>query len=131
MNLRTKIPLLATVLCLLPGVAAPGSFQDGESVLDAGIDREDLGTATLSKTGPLSVFASVEEAWERADADALVELLDERDRVTISFIHGGGRGGSFNRDQAYFLLHDAFRFSRVERFEFRRYWNLGDDGRSP
>lgn len=97
--------------------------------LDPGVERAEIESVPVS--GPLVLFAAVEEAWLRGDARALMEMLDPQEKVGLSFRQGGPRGGWFNRDQAYFLLKDQLAFHRAERFEFEKYWNLDSDGRSP
>jgi hypothetical protein len=123
---------LATWLCLLalasPAGADAPAAQD--SALDRGIERGDLPEPS-SRPGPLAVFAAFEEAWADGDPEALVEILDPEEKVRLSFTEGGPRGGYFNRDQAYYLLKDMLEFTRTDRFEFQKYWNLESDGRSP
>jgi len=128
------VPLASRVLaaCLVllafgPASASPGGDPDS-SELDSGVAR---GEVPETPGGPLAVFAAVELAWMESGADALIELLDPEERVSLAFVSGGPRGGWFNRDQAYFLLKDMFEFSSTDRFEFRRYWNLDSQGRSP
>jgi hypothetical protein len=124
MNLRAcAIPL---VLLL----AAPAAAQEPVSDLDPGIERDELPEG-WHPTGPLAVFAAIEEAWSDGDVDILVSLLDPEEKVGLSFSKGGPRGGWFNRDQAYFLLKDLLEFSRTEKFAFEKYWNLESNGRSP
>jgi hypothetical protein len=127
MNLPRVAALLACLV--LPGVPAAGQ-DSGESDLDPGIAREELDERAVP-SGPLRVFAALETAWAEEDADALTELLDPAEKVSLSFSKGGLRGGRFNRDQAYFLLKDLLEFSRTERFEFEKYWNLEEGGRTP
>jgi hypothetical protein len=115
-------------LALATASAAPGAAQDSD--LDRGIERSEL-PERVSGSGPLSVFAAFEEAWADGDAKTLVEILDPEGKVSLSFAGGGPRGGWFNRDQAYFLLKDLFEYTRTDRFEFQKYWNLESEGRSP
>jgi hypothetical protein len=122
---------LAALLACLAFPAVPAAGQDtGESDLDPGIPREELDERAV-RSGPLRVFAALEAAWAEGDADALTDLLDPGEKVSRSFSKGGLRGGRFNRDQAYFLLKDLLEFSRTERFEFEKYWNLEEGGRTP
>jgi hypothetical protein len=119
------------ISCLALSAAAaaePGAAQDTD--LEPGIERSELAERT-SGAGPLSVFAAVEQAWAEEDAEALVGVLDPEGKVSLSFTEGGPRGGWFNRDQAYFLLLDLFEYTRTDRFEFQKYWNLESEGRSP
>jgi len=117
--------LLAIVV---PSAADVPSSQDSD--LDEGVERGEL-AERASAPGPLSVFAAIEEAWAEGDPDALVGTLDPEERVNLAFAQGGPRGGWFNRDQAYFLLKDMLEFTRTDRFEFQKYWNLDSEGRSP
>lgn len=119
---------LAFLMVLL--VATPAAARDREeaSTLDPGVDRSELPAVP---TGPLAVFAAVEHAWAEGDAEALIESIDPHEKVRLAFENGGPRGGWFNRDQAFYLLSDMFDFSSTDRFEFRRYWNLDSQGRSP
>ncbi|HMB70936.1 MAG TPA: hypothetical protein VKU85_16595, partial [bacterium] len=125
------LPRPAALLACLLLSAVPAAAQDaGEAGLDPGIARDELDRHDVP-TGPLRVFAAVETAWADGDADALMELLDPDEKVSLAFSKGGLRGGRFNRDQAYFLLKDLLEFSRTERFEFEKYWNLEEGGRTP
>ncbi len=101
-----------------------------EPDLDSGIERSEI-PESETRTGPLAVFAVVEEAWAAEDVEALLELLDPEEKVRLSFERGGPRGGYFNRDQAFFLLTDMFEFIRTDRFEFEKFWNLDSEGRFP
>lgn len=127
------MPLRAFLLAVLVGLlAGPASASDPPegAELDPGVARDEL-SEDVHPAGPLALFAAIEEAWQDGDAEALGELLDPEDKIALSFSKGGLRGGRFNRDQAYFLLKDLLEFSRTERFEFEKYWNLESNGRSP
>ena len=104
--------------------------EDSGSDLDPGLLRSEI-PREKAKAGPLAIFAAVEKAWQEEDARALVETLDPKEKVGLSFTNAGPRGGYFNRDQAFFLLKDLLEFTRTERFEFQKYWNLDSEGRSP
>ncbi len=101
-----------------------------EAVLDPGMTRERVAAETPAP-GPLAVFDCVERAWAAAQPESLVVALDPEEKVHLSFARGGPRGGWFNRDQAYFLLKDLLTFTKTDRFEFQKFWNLDADGRSP
>jgi hypothetical protein len=124
MTFRARALLLALLL------VAPARAEGPTSDLDPGIQRDELPEG-WHPTGPLAVFAALEEAWAEGEAEILVSLLDPEEKVGLSFSTGGPRGGWFNRDQAYFLLKDLLEFSRTERFAFEKYWNLESNGRSP
>lgn len=126
-----KLPRLASLFAALAFAAAPGRAQEpADSGLDPGIARDELDENAVP-TGPLLVFAAIEEAWGDEDAEALMKLLDPVEKIGLYFSKGGPRGGRFNRDQAYFLLKDLLEFSRTERFQFEKYWNLEEGGRTP
>lgn len=126
-----KRPRLAALLACLVLPAVPAAAQEpADTGLDPGIARDELDGRSVP-SGPLRVFAALETAWIEGDAEALMELLDPVEKVSLSFSKGGLRGGRFNRDQAYFLLKDLLEFSRTERFEFEKYWNLEEGGRTP
>jgi hypothetical protein len=128
---RRQTRLLALALALLlPAAAAAADPPEAGSTLDPGIERSEI-PPHQELTGPLAVFAAIEEAWAAEDPDALVEILDPEEKVSFSFTKGGPRGGYFNRDQAYYLLKDMFTYTCTDRFEFSKYWNLDSDGRSP
>jgi hypothetical protein len=125
------LPRPAALLACLILTSAPAAAQEPDDAgLDPGIAREELDHQT-APTGPLRVFAALEAAWAAGDAEALMELLDPEEKVSLAFSQGGLRGGRFNRDQAYFLLKDLLEFSNTERFEFEKYWNLEEGGRTP
>lgn len=118
------------VFALLLAVAPSTAGEIDVSDLDRGVERSELPDAE-HPDGPLAVFAAIEEAWSEGDAETLMDLLDPEENVSLSFSKGGPRGGRFNRDQAFFLLKDLLEFSRIERFQFEKYWNLEAAGRSP
>jgi hypothetical protein len=120
--------LMSLLALVAPSLAVVPATQDSD--LDPGVERDEL-PEPISSPGPLSVFAAFEEAWAEGDAEALVEILDPEEKVSLSFTQGGSRGGWFNRDQAFFLLKDMLEFTRADRFEFQKYWNLESEGRSP
>jgi hypothetical protein len=120
--------LFACLALAALSAAPPVAAQDSD--LDPGIERSELPDRD-SGSGPLSVFAAFEKAWAEEDAEALVGILDPEGKVSLSFTEGGPRGGWFNRDQAFFLLKDLFEYTRTDRFEFQKYWNLESEGRSP
>jgi hypothetical protein len=121
--------ILLTVLSGLD-TAAGKEPEVSESDLDSGLLRSEI-PREEAKVGPLATFAAVEKAWLEEDPAALVELLDPKEKVGLSFTSAGPRGGYFNRDQAFFLLKDLLEFTQTERFEFQKYWNLDSEGRSP
>ena len=122
--------LLAGLLLVGTGPIAGFAEDTPPSELDPGVARSDL-EETEELTGPLAVFARFEAAWAEGEVEGLLEALDPEEKVRIEFTRGGPRGGYFNRDQAFFLLKDMFAFSRTDRFEFEKYWNLDSEGRSP
>jgi hypothetical protein len=127
-----SLPISGLVLwtSLLLAGACPAQDAPEVTELDPGIERSEI-PESETLTGPLAVFVAIEEAWSAEDSEALVEILDPEEKVTIAFEAGGPLGGYFNRDQAFFLFKDMFTYSRTDRFEFQRYWNLESDGRSP
>jgi hypothetical protein len=130
--MRSTHPIGSRTAAWLLGVLlmASSSAWAEDASLDPGVAREELPESPPAD-GPIAVFARVEAAWMQQDVDALVQLLDPREKVRLSFTRGGPRGGYFNRDQAYFLLKDMFDFATTDRFEFEKYWNLDAEGRSP
>ena len=131
---RPRAVVAAAVLgaAVLAGVSAPppaAASPEDVADLEQGIGREEA--SRVPAGGPLEVFAAVESAWAEGDAQALMEMLDPREKIGLSFRDGGPRGGWFNRDQAFFLLKDQLEYTRAERFEFEKYWNLDAEGRSP
>ncbi len=112
--------------------AAPdeASSSPPEAVLEPGVPRERV-AEELPGPGPLAVFDAVERAWSGAQAESLLAVLDPEEKVHLSVAKGGPRGGWFNSDQAFFLLKDMFTFTKTDRFEFHKFWNLEAGGRSP
>ena len=128
--MRAQILQLTSLLVLLSMPAIAADSQEFNASLDPGVARADLEDRQFP-AGPLAVFALVERAWAEGSVEELVDSLDSDERVRISMHRGGPRGGYFNRDQAFFLFKDMFGFSRTDRFEFEKYWNLDAEGRSP
>jgi hypothetical protein len=124
------ISAIATFAVRAEGAPDTASAPPEEAVLDPGVPRERVAGETPAP-GPLALFDAVERAWSTAQAESLVAVLDPEEKVHLAFTRGGPRGGWFNRDQAYFLLKDLLTFTKTDRFEFQKFWNLDADGRSP
>lgn len=121
--------LVASTIVLLLASGALAS-EDGPSDLDPGVLRSEIPEES-AEAGPLAVFAAFEKAWAESDEEALMETLDPEGRVQLAFTGGGPRGGRFTWEQSYYLLKDLLEFTRTDRFEFEKYWNLDSEGRSP
>lgn len=77
--------------------------------------------------GPMDVFADVERGWKSSDVDLILRHFGSQ-KVAISVEGTGPSGGTFSRNQSYYLLKDLFRYTITKKFEFTQYRKPGDEG---
>lgn len=117
-----------------PAVSKPanGGDESGESggAGEAAAAEPKLEPGVDPDAEPLRVFASIESAWARGEADSLLVYFGEA-KVALAFSRCGPRGGIFTRAQADYLLADLFAYSVTESFTFVKYRNIEEDGQLP
>jgi hypothetical protein len=68
---------------------------------------------------PTALFAAVEEAWLKSDAEALASLVDTA-TVRIALKPGAPPTAAVTRNAAAFLFHDQLRLVETRGFQIKR-----------
>jgi len=126
----TTLVCLSLILALANGLARPAPFpalapQDQES--DQTAQPEEELSQKEDVSGPIGVFADIEEGWRKGDVDRILRHFG-KGRVSIA-IEGGPLGGSFSRDQSFYLLTDYFKYTITKKYEFVQYRNVDNGAR--
>ncbi len=93
-------------------------------------DRDDKKkeSARVVKTGgPMDVFSDIERGWHTRNVDLILRHFGSQ-KVAISVEGTGPSGGTFSRNQSYYLLKDLFRYTITKKFEFTQYRKPGEEG---
>lgn len=77
--------------------------------------------------GYLDVFADIQKAWTAGNVDLMLRHFGAQ-KVAISVEGTGPAGGTFSKNQSYYLLKDLFRYTITRKFEFTDYRKPGDEG---
>ena len=118
--------------CLFVIFAVAGGLARGAPAYPLDKDKKTtLETEEPSKkkdaSGPLIVFADIEEGWKKGDVDKILQHFG-KGKVSIS-IDGGPLGGSFSKDQSFYLLKDYFKYTITKKYEFVQYRNVTNGSR--
>lgn len=128
--------LAASSIALAPVVpmAAPGARPGGQVAgtppgAHAGGDSAaaDSSAEARAAGGPIDVFADIERGWRERNVDLILRHFGEQ-KVAISIDGTGPSGGTFSRNQSYYLLKDLFRYTTTKRFEFVQYRKPDEEG---
>ena len=141
--MRTSLRITAPVLIIafsaglvplsLPDSAAarpkPPAPADPPGVVSQKADREEKkASREPAKTGgPMDVFADIERAWKAGNVDLILRHFGSQ-KVAISVEGTGPSGGTFSRNQSFYLLKDLFRYTITKKFEFTQYRKPGTEG---
>lgn len=137
---RISAPVLVIALSAglvpvsLPEVAAARPRQNAPAgrndVVSQQTEREETqpgGDAANAVGGPMDVYADIERAWKAGNVDLILRHFGSQ-KVAISVEGTGPSGGTFSRNQSYYLLKDLFRYTITRKFEFTQYRKPGDEG---
>lgn len=136
--------LLATVLPSgvmpamgpVPAVARPARSSDAHAQKnDPGVVSrqndpprgKEPDPAPATTGGAMDVFADIERGWNRRNVDLILRHFGTQ-KVAISVEGTGPSGGTFSKNQSYYLLKDLFRYTLTRKFEFVQYRKPGDEG---
>ena len=75
----------------------------------------------------MDVFADIERGWNSGNVDPILRHFGNQ-KVAISVQGTGPSGGTFSRNQSYYLLKDLFRYTLTRKFEFVQYRKPSDEG---
>ncbi|UCF78589.1 MAG: DUF4783 domain-containing protein [Candidatus Eiseniibacteriota bacterium] len=79
---------------------------------------------------PLLTLAAIEEAWNAGRADSIVALFPE-EKIVLRLEANVPEETSFSRQQAAYMLKDAFRYTVTESFQFLDFTYDKDEGAGP
>ncbi|HEU4929809.1 MAG TPA: hypothetical protein VFU38_08260 [Candidatus Krumholzibacteria bacterium] len=94
---------------------------------DRGKGRDADAQTQAQAPGPMDVFADIERGWNAGNVDPILRHFGSQ-KVAISVQGTGPSGGTFSRNQSYYLLKDLFRYTLTRKFEFVQYRKPSDDG---
>lgn len=106
-----------------PAPPAPGTIVSQQAEHD---ERRRSGGAE-SAIGAMDVYADIQRAWNAGNVDLILRHFGSQ-KVAISVEGTGPSGGTFSRNQSYYLLKDLFRYTITRKFEFTQYRKPGDEG---
>ncbi|MDH4038536.1 MAG: hypothetical protein OEX18_13830 [Candidatus Krumholzibacteria bacterium] len=134
---RISAPLLSFALLaglvsfVLPaeGVARPkrNPADPGAVVSQQGEKEEKKDAESAGPGGPMDVFGDIELGWKSGNVDLILRHFGTQ-KVAISVEGTGPSGGTFSRNQSYYLLKDLFRYTITREFEFAQYRKPGEQG---
>lgn len=131
--LRISAPVLFAVVlgglvdAAVPGDAAARPRRDGSPVVSQQAGRDEKVASRQETGGPMDVFADIERGWNAGNVDMILRHFGAQ-KVAISVEGTGPSGGTFSRNQSYYLLKDLFRYTITRKFEFTDYRKPGDEG---
>jgi hypothetical protein len=88
-------------------------------------EKKNAGSAGVG--GPMDVFGDIELGWKSGNVDLILRHFGSQ-KVAISVEGTGPSGGTFSRNQSYYLLKDLFRYTITRKFEFTQYRKPGEQG---
>jgi hypothetical protein len=133
MESRLRILLLGFVTVAVLGPAAVPAAKKtspGEVASQSRSSPKDEpkgGAEAREAAGPMDVFADIERAWKAGQVDPILRHFGNQ-KVAISIQGTGPSGGTFSRNQSYYLLKDLFRYTLTRKFEFVQYRKPNEDG---
>ncbi len=134
METRRRILLLIGFLALVAGWLAPMPADAKKKATDPALaqnynppSKVDKEIQERADAGPMDVFADIERGWNAGNVDPILRHFGSQ-KVAISVQGTGPSGGTFSRNQSYYLLKDLFRYTLTRKFEFVQYRKPSDDG---
>jgi len=103
-------------------------FSPADSAESPGPERPESGDRVPgTRGGPMDVFADIEKGWNTRNVDVILSHFGSQ-KVAISIEGTGPSGGSFSRNQSFYLLKDLFRYTITRKFEFTQFRKPTDEG---
>jgi hypothetical protein len=119
MTARLRITvLLIIILAVTPAFGAQKAKGPQDSEAPAAED-----------TGPMPVLDDIAEGWTSGDADLILRHFGSG--KVIIMIDGSGPGGSFSKDQGYYLFKELFKATITRKFVFVQVRSSNAEGKSP
>ena len=85
-------------------------------------------TPATENAGPMPVLDDIQQGWTNGDADLILRHFGSN-KVNI-VIDGSGPGGSYSKDQGFYLFKDLFKATQTKKFVFIQIRNSGEGGSS-
>ncbi len=115
MTLRHCISaLLIVILGASPVLAAPKAKAPQE--------------APSGDSGPMAVLEDIEQGWISGDAELILRHFGSN-KVNI-VIDGSGPGGSYSKDQGFYVFKELFKATTTRKFVFVQVRNSSEPGAS-
>jgi len=75
-----------------------------------------IAEAPAGDGGPMAVLEDIEQGWTSGDADLILRHFGSN-KVTM-IIDGSGPGGSYSKDQGYYVFKELFKATTTRKFVF-------------
>jgi hypothetical protein len=122
--------LLSESAAARPRRTAPAADSGAVVSQQSDKDTPQEAQAPAKTGGPMDVFADIEKAWRTGNVDLILSHFGTQ-KVAISVEGTGPSGGTFSRNQSYYLLKDLFRYTITRKFEFTQYRKPDAEGGQP
>jgi len=110
--------ILAFLLAVLAAVPASGAQNAGSAPAEE--------TPSAESTGPSAVLDDIAQGWTSQNSDLILRHFGSN-KVAIS-LDGNGRGGSYSKDQGFYLFKDLFKTTVTRKFVFVQVRNSNEEG---
>ena len=130
MDARLRILAFLTLGFVAMGTFAPSAAADRKKSDPADDNVASQGPSQPEKKaggGPMDVFADIERGWKAGNVETILRHFGSQ-KVAISIQGTGPPGGTFSRNQSYYLLKDLFRYTLTRKFEFVQYRKPSEEG---
>lgn len=130
MDARLRILAFLTLAVVAAGSLAPtaaGAKKKSNPAGDVVASQDPSQPGKKASAGPMDVFADIERGWKAGNVEPILRHFGSQ-RVAISIQGTGPSGGTFSRNQSYYLLKDLFRYTLTRKFEFVQYRKPSEEG---
>jgi hypothetical protein len=114
-RIRILVILVACLALTVPGLAVAKKTPQAE-------------VQAPQDTGPMPVLEDIQQGWSSSDADLILRHFGSN-KVNI-MLDGSGPGGSYSKDQGYYLFKDLFKATVTKKFVFVQIRNTNEGGAS-
>jgi hypothetical protein len=127
MDACLRILAFLTLAFTAIGTFAPPAAADKKNPADNNVASQEPSQPERAGAGPMDVFADIERGWKQGNVETILRHFGTQ-KVAISIQGTGPPGGTFSRNQSYYLLKDLFRYTLTRKFEFVQYRKPSEDG---
>ncbi len=127
MQPRLRILVVFLLVIVAAGLRPIEASADKKEKKKSDTSKPESVRPASDAAGPMDVFADIERGWNAGNVDPILQHFGSQ-KVAISVQGTGPSGGTFSRNQSYYLLKDLFRYTLTRKFEFVQYRKPSDDG---